>query len=579
MIVIICVVAYGTIIESLYNSDMARLKVYQTTGFSILTTILWFNILFAALSRWPWKKHHIGFLITHLGLLLLLLGGVMTSWYGIDGTLRIVEGQESNAVVLPQLVLGIAPQGASNYSFYPIKRSGSLKEASDFSSLNETISSVLTIDKMEPFVAVKNGYMDTKDSSKGPFAVEFRIKSAFFDVEQSLQSESQTNVSMGPAQFILKEERDPEASSQKTKLNANGHSYKKSYKKGNWLIVKDKSTGKELKKIEVKSELVDKTINVNNVKILISKVFKRASVGQGGMTESADGDPNPALVLLLESGSEKARDVVFTKYPSFSLNQKNDFGLRFEYQSSDLKAENIVDMASAQSMSPSSSNQIEFIFNRKKPDVIKLELSKQGKQVQTTEAKIADVVTTPWMGMQVTIKGLHWGAQMKNEVIVTEPELKSSFLPPSALLISPALSAPADQDWLVEGDEKSIVVNDKNFNIYFGRKVEFLPFKLKLGKFKKVDYPGTSMAKSFESLVTVSDNQKETLISMNEPLEHNGYTVYQSSYEEMPGGISASIFSVNKDPGRPFKYIGGIILAIGLIVFTLMRSRLTLKSN
>ena len=52
---------------------------------------------------------------------------------------------------------------------------------------------------------------------------------------------------------------------------------------------------------------------------------------------------------------------------------------------------------------------------------------------------------------------------------------------------------------------------------------------------------------------------------MNEPLQHLGFTLYQSSYQETPQGY-LSIFSVGKDPGRPAKYFGSILLVLGIII-------------
>ena len=88
-----------------------------------------------------------------------------------------------------------------------------------------------------------------------------------------------------------------------------------------------------------------------------------------------------------------------------------------------------------------------------------------------------------------------------------------------------------------------------------------------------MDYPGTETPLSFESRVKVNGQGQDVTISMNEPLKYAGYTIYQSSYDVRPGQPRTSIFSVNWDPGRPIKYLGGLILAIGIILFTVMRSR------
>jgi cytochrome c biogenesis protein ResB len=119
----------------------------------------------------------------------------------------------------------------------------------------------------------------------------------------------------------------------------------------------------------------------------------------------------------------------------------------------------------------------------------------------------------------------------------------------------------------------------RKYQVYFGRKTLTLPFALELMEFRKVDYPGTETPMSFESSVRVDGRDPEIVVAMNEPLKQDGYTLYQSSYDIQPGQPRASIFSVNRDPGRAVKYLGSLILALGIITFTLMRSRLWRNFN
>jgi cytochrome c biogenesis protein ResB len=63
-----------------------------------------------------------------------------------------------------------------------------------------------------------------------------------------------------------------------------------------------------------------------------------------------------------------------------------------------------------------------------------------------------------------------------------------------------------------------------------------------------------------------SVGQKEAIISMNEPLEMKGYTIYQASYEDADPRPVTSIFSVNRDPGRPWKYLGSALIVLGSVL-------------
>ncbi len=49
---------------------------------------------------------------------------------------------------------------------------------------------------------------------------------------------------------------------------------------------------------------------------------------------------------------------------------------------------------------------------------------------------------------------------------------------------------------------------------------------------------------------------------MNNPLHYNGFTLFQSSYQEGENGEMTSVFSVARDPGIWVKY-GGAILMVG----------------
>ena len=115
LILLVCSVI-GTLYESQFNAEYAALKVYKTPWFLAILLLLWINILFAALSRLPWKKRHIGFLITHLGMLTLLFGSFLTMIWGIDGSMQVYEGDQSNLVFLSQNVLEVDGQQ------FPIKR-------------------------------------------------------------------------------------------------------------------------------------------------------------------------------------------------------------------------------------------------------------------------------------------------------------------------------------------------------------------------------------------------------------------------------------------------------------------------
>lgn len=97
--------AVATTIESKYDSKTAQYFVYQATWFYGLLALLGLNILAVALSRLPWKKKHIPFLMAHAGIMMILIGSWLTYTKGLDGSLRVSENEIASAVELDQHVL------------------------------------------------------------------------------------------------------------------------------------------------------------------------------------------------------------------------------------------------------------------------------------------------------------------------------------------------------------------------------------------------------------------------------------------------------------------------------------------
>ncbi len=95
----------ATVLESKFDTPTAQYFVYQSIWFRLILLALGINIFVVAVSRWPWKRHHLAFLLAHAGILLLLGGSWVTQRYGLDGSMRLAEGQATSVVDLQEPVL------------------------------------------------------------------------------------------------------------------------------------------------------------------------------------------------------------------------------------------------------------------------------------------------------------------------------------------------------------------------------------------------------------------------------------------------------------------------------------------
>src|SRR6266480_4052762 len=91
-VLIIATIA-GTIYESSFDAKIARAYIYGAPWFNIWLILLGANLAASAFSRWPWRKHHLAFLITHLGIITLLIGSLIGRIWGIEGTITLFKGE------------------------------------------------------------------------------------------------------------------------------------------------------------------------------------------------------------------------------------------------------------------------------------------------------------------------------------------------------------------------------------------------------------------------------------------------------------------------------------------------------
>lgn len=114
----------GTLIESASQSHRyASLFTYDNILFSALLWGFFINILFAAIRRWPFRLRHIPFLITHLGLLMILAGVMVKRHYGLQGTMSLIEGSGSDQVMLPDTyAIALRSKANDSRSLLPLKK-------------------------------------------------------------------------------------------------------------------------------------------------------------------------------------------------------------------------------------------------------------------------------------------------------------------------------------------------------------------------------------------------------------------------------------------------------------------------
>lgn len=445
--------ATATFMESAYDTPTAQYYVYKSVAFYFLLAAFAVNIICSALSRWPWKKRHAPFLIAHIGIVTLLVGSWMTQRFGLDGNMRISEGEISSTVELDHNSLMIMEgDGAKRVEIPWIPPQVPFKK---FTLKDRGLPYDLTVDQYMTHADPIYNFLPDKDN-----------------LAPAAKPAVQITLKGGPMQIV----------------------------QDFWLW--------------------------------------------GGDPGWASVQAGPALLQLDIPGQPRA-------------------------------------------VPPSPGHPTLQIVPG--PDGVKyIATSSEGKKVEgkfaTKDFSDNTVVTPGWKSVSITFKK-YFPRALPQTTYKQSRVQYGQMAPPSAIHLVAGNGGEGSEIWLGLGERAVLEVpgaHGEKHDVelgYFPERV-ILPFAIRLDRFKIDHYNGTRDPSSYASSVTVLDdgpaaehmmNNNQVRISMNEPLHYRGTTLYQASYEDADPRPITSIFSVNRDPGRIWKYLGSLLIVFGSILLFVSR--------
>lgn len=193
----------GTFVESRYNQEIANKLVYHSIWMNMTAILLVINLAMVLIDRWPWKRRQIGFVLAHVGILILIFGSFFTKQFGLDGSLRLEEGEKSSLVSVPDMEIKVySSYDGKNFSLLyesPLKLF-SVRPREGKLHVIQTAGEEFLIDRYIPFSV---GMELFKPSSKGDSpAIRFHLDGSRADVVEWMQLESGKEIlsqEFGPA--------------------------------------------------------------------------------------------------------------------------------------------------------------------------------------------------------------------------------------------------------------------------------------------------------------------------------------------------------------------------------------------
>lgn len=195
-------------------------------------------------------------------------------------------------------------------------------------------------------------------------------------------------------------------------------------------------------------------------------------------------------------------------------------------------------------------------------ETLKFAVFKKDQEKPSLKGQVSEgqVITPGWMGLE--LKVLRYFPRA-----VETWDFKERETPTPLTTAAIKVEFDGKEHWMLLNDTLKLFSDNAVYVLTYAHRRVDLGFPIYLDRFLIDRYQGTMRAAAYKSHVKIPEFG-EAEISMNEPLKYKGFTIYQASFEESPGGgaPTASIFSVNQDPGRIFKYLGSLIMVLGIIL-------------
>lgn len=555
------VIAVATVLEADHDRAYAQWYVYHSRWFMVLLGLLGINIFFAAASRWPWKRHHTGFVVTHAGLLVLLVGSVQSFVGGVEGQVTLAEGEAAAKMIVPrQTQITASWQGKPDEApyFFSFEAGPTDWDETTTLDLGDVDGISARVLRYYANAKAKEDWVRDETGAGGP-AVKFKVDSPHGGGSEEYLLTDQDygdETFVGPIRVQLR--RAVSQAMVDDFLNPPTNLGKKGlllayYKNRVKHIAVDANVGKKV--------LLDES----GAAVEIVEYLANAKPDMKHQFHSAGDEPrNPLLELRVhEPGRKSLRQLAFAKSPLLNLDPMlgQTCPVQFHYLHPAVKSEAALELLQ------SGDGQL---FYR----VIAGQKSlPQGKVTTGTRVPVTEKFAIAF------VEYLPHARQR----IVFEPQPadgNSKEKAEAAAEIEITAGGATQTIWLQRNHAvygtRSMVTPKGVLTVRLGPGEVPLRFSLKLAEFRKGVNPGGVGNATFSSVVQLVDKDadidEERVISMNEPLTHKGLTFYQSGFNEAGHGIKTSTFSVGRDPGRWVKYGGCSLICLGIAIMFYMRA-------
>jgi len=552
LIAIAIVLAWGTLYETRFGTAAVQRVVYRAWWFQALLGFLAINLAIAAWQRYPWKRQHAPFVLAHLGIILILVGGILGGRFGVEGQLIIPEGGIERVMDLPVSVLSVHVPDAEQHVVIPTRFESQAwvqepKVRFPMRLAGRNIE--LTVNRYYPDAVTEE--LITGDGQEENPAVRVVVAHAEHEEQFWLFARDSERFGMGwgEAHILLLEPQTPQ---QLAQLLGERHSEPT---RGSLSIKLPGMDDATVIPVPDRSETAV-AVEGTPYRITFKDYFPDFTITSQGVESRSQQPNNPAVSFTLTGPEGTDAYLLFGRYPEFQSMHGITHVIPAEVRYTHLGVAALPPNGIALIRKPSGS-------------LVAALTDAQGAREELIDPlKVGTPYTHPSMGYTFTVAEYYPKARVEPQVTN-----RSSSVKMEALHLTVREGEATDEAWVGMRGSVRLSPGGRPLIVEYRPDRRTLPVTVKLLDFRKIDYPGIQMAAGFESDVELSDPKRGLLlmrtIKMNTPLRYRGYSFYQSSF--IDGPKQTTVLSVRNDPGTPFVYAGFLIVIGGVMSLFISR--------
>ncbi len=537
--------AAATIAESEFNSKVAQVYIYKAPWFILWLVVLCVNLFAVTLTRWPWEKKHTGFIVTHYGIITLLIGAVIGLQTGFEGNVTLhkdkppvrkitvnrsiiqVESPNDTALYVMPFDASTARLSEKNPRSFEVPRTD-LKIVADAFSDNLVKEEILVpAEGREPGVALRLVSARMGQKLDFPFVLDpaapqdrdlFGLATIRFQKDlppPARPGNAETQMVFGKFAPVVQGESPTGI---QVLLSADGRKIT--------IAPPDSASATYLRE-----EVMKKPIPTLGATVVIEDYWPDFEMRDGKPATKSDQPLNPAALVRVQPASAETAD----KKPTLLLAPDTD-GIRYQ-------------------------------------------LLRDGATLAAGRAKAGESFATGWADWTAEIVAFHPQANIITRMIPGPPLDKGDTGVPGfrARLVSPGNDT-AEKRWVPSGEITSLTDGKNVVRIGYGLELRPVPFSIRLVNFEVPRYEGTDMPSNFIASVEFKEDgtglTKNGTARMNHPASFPGTLFanltginYKFSQAEWnPRDLGETTLQVLYDPGWLLKWIGSLAICVGITI-------------